>query len=149
MGCLLFRLEKVNKETHKQLYCQLLSRCSKELSSLQVKSLPDHLRAIIEPRFEAFQEKKRMCVVPYVVFLCVFIDSVTFLSVCDSFGNMHFLAENIKCNVFRWQKCQIFSSISCDKIFIMVLPNECQTDARIECYCQIRRVLQQNVKLSN
>jgi len=53
-------LEKVNKESNKQVYCQLLSRCCKELSTAQVKALPDNMRAIIEPKFEAFQEKKRV-----------------------------------------------------------------------------------------
>jgi len=54
----------VNKESSKQLYCQLLSRCCKELSSVQIKSLPDRMRAIIEPRYEAYHEKLRMCVPP-------------------------------------------------------------------------------------
>jgi len=55
-------LEKVDKEANKQVYCQLLSRCCKELTAAQIKALPDKLRAAIEPKFEAHQEKKRMCV---------------------------------------------------------------------------------------
>ena len=54
------RFEKIDKETNKQVYCQLLSRCCKELTSAQVNTLPAHLRAVIEPKFEAYQEKKRM-----------------------------------------------------------------------------------------
>jgi len=54
------RLEKTDRETHKQLYCQLLSRCCKELTMSQVVLLPPNMRAVIEPKFQAFQEKKRM-----------------------------------------------------------------------------------------
>jgi len=54
------RLAKADKEANKQVYCQLLSRCCKELTAAQVKALPDNMRAIIEPKFEAFHEKKRM-----------------------------------------------------------------------------------------
>ena len=53
------RLEKTDK-ANKQVYCQLLSRCCKGLTAAQVKALPAHLRAVIEPKFEALQEKKRM-----------------------------------------------------------------------------------------
>jgi len=56
----------VNKDANKQVYCQLLSRCCKELTAAQIKALPAHLRAVIEPKFEAFQEKKRMSVFPAV-----------------------------------------------------------------------------------
>jgi len=60
--CLLVRLEKVDKEVNKQVYCQLLSRCCKELTATQIKALPANMRAVIEPKFEAYQEKKRMWV---------------------------------------------------------------------------------------
>jgi len=56
------RLEKTDKETHKQVYFQLLSRCCKELSLSQLKLLPPNMRNVIEPKFEAYQEKKRMYV---------------------------------------------------------------------------------------
>jgi len=56
------RLEKTDKEKNKQVYCQLLSRCCKELAVDQIKALPAHLRAVIEPKFEAYQEKKRVWV---------------------------------------------------------------------------------------
>jgi len=56
------RLDKTDKEANKQVYCYLLSRCCKELTASQIKALPDNLRAVIEPRFEAYLEKKRMCV---------------------------------------------------------------------------------------
>ena len=54
------RLAKTHIETHKQLYCQLLSRCCKELTISQIKLLPPKMRAVIEPKFEAYQEKKRV-----------------------------------------------------------------------------------------
>jgi len=62
------RLEKTDKEANKQVYCQLLSRCCKELTAAQVKALPAHLRAAVEPKFEAYQEKKRMWVT--ILFFC-------------------------------------------------------------------------------
>jgi len=54
------RLQKTDKETHKQVYYQLLSRCCKELTASQIKLLPPNMRTVIEPKFEAHQEKKRM-----------------------------------------------------------------------------------------
>jgi hypothetical protein len=53
-------LQKLDKEQNKGLYHQLMGRCVRELTASQVKALPEDLKTVILPKFERFQEKKKM-----------------------------------------------------------------------------------------
>jgi len=54
------RLQKLNKETQKLQFSQLLSRCAKELTEKQIKALPADLIDVVTAKWNAYKEKEKI-----------------------------------------------------------------------------------------
>ena len=57
---LIIRLLKAQKEENKHVYCQLLSKCAKEISDKQRQNLPPEIKEAVMKKHEAFRVKKMM-----------------------------------------------------------------------------------------